>query len=102
VVGQAGVFENGADGIQAEIIHAQIQPEARFVEHGLIAFRVAPVQVGLAFEEEMIIVFTSVSQYGSRQSLFLDFINQNLADLVPQVAIAAGCDANVIVAVAFH
>ena len=56
MIGQRRVFEEGVDGIQAEAVHAQVEPETRGREHRLPDSRMAPVEVGLLLEEVMVVV----------------------------------------------
>ena len=56
IVAQLGVVEVEIDGIQAETVYAQIQPETHIVQLRLTCFRVMEVNVRLAGQEVMHIV----------------------------------------------
>ncbi len=56
MVGERGILEDGADGIQAEAVHAQVKPEADGRKQRLFDGRVAPVEVGLLLEKIMVVV----------------------------------------------
>ena len=56
MVGQVGVFKEGFDGIEAEAVYAEVEPEADGSEHGGLHFGVAPVEVGLLFEEKVVVI----------------------------------------------
>ena len=60
LVWHAGMFKDGADGIQAEAIHPQVEPKTHCIPHGLFEFRVAPVEVGLLFEEVVVVVLAGL------------------------------------------
>ena len=56
MVRQVGVLEDRGDRVEPETVHAHVQPEANSVPHRALDVGVAPIQVGLLFEEEVIVI----------------------------------------------
>jgi hypothetical protein len=56
VLAELRLFEIGVDHVQPEAIYPALKPELHHLEHPRAHFGVAPVQVGLFLEEEMVVV----------------------------------------------
>ena len=56
VVAEGVVFDEVPEDVDAEAVDAAVEPEAEDVEHGLLDFGVAPVEVGLGGEEGVVVV----------------------------------------------
>jgi hypothetical protein len=58
------VFVDRADGIEAEAVHAEVEPEADRVPHGLLHFGIMPVQVRLLLHEVVIVILIPFRDIG--------------------------------------
>ena len=59
IVAQQRIFHNKMRNIDTEAIYAALQPGAQHIEHGCHNLRIAPVQVGLLFQEAMQVVLSA-------------------------------------------
>jgi hypothetical protein len=94
LIAEMAGFNQVRDSVQAETVHAPIEPEAHGIEHGRLDFRIAPVQVGLAVEEEVIVVLAGGRVQGpGRTSEDRAPVVRRLAGgapISPDVPVAAG------------
>ena len=59
-VGQAGILEEGVNGVEAEAAYAAFQPKANDFFEGLVDFGVVPVQVRLLYIELVVVVLAGL------------------------------------------
>src|SRR5690242_18798899 len=58
IVAKLIVLDEVPQDVDAEAVHAALEPEADDVVHGLAHDGIAPVQIGLRLEERVIVVLT--------------------------------------------
>ena len=62
IVAQFQVFKQVMHRIGAKAVDAAREPKAQHVEHRLLYFAIAPVQVGLLFEKRMIVILSGYAR----------------------------------------
>ena len=67
VVAEVVVLDQVVHHVDPEAVDAAVQPEAQDVQHRLLHFGVAPVEVGLLAEEGVVVVLPGVSRPTSRR-----------------------------------
>ena len=56
IVSELIVFHDVPNHVDAEAVDAAIEPEAEHIEHGVLHFGIAPIEIGLLFQKSVVII----------------------------------------------